>query len=129
MSDLVRGLSAVYTQLQGHYYLIHFINSHGSVDGEIAWSIFDDLFGRKETSYPQYFGPFNGLDDVTKFCFRICDEAAEPQVNLMSLQEFNEVLEASTTVEILKQRLPSLGTIIANPDADAKKGLFGKLFN
>tara|TARA_R110002049_G_scaffold101334_2_gene245898 strand:+ start:251 stop:640 length:390 start_codon:yes stop_codon:yes gene_type:complete len=129
MSESIKGLSAVYTQLQGHYYLIHFINNHGSVDAEIAWTIFDELFGRRESIYPQYFGPFNGLDDVTKFCFRICDEASEPQVNLMSLEDFNEVLEASSTVEVLRQRLPTLGTIIANPDADNKKGLFGKLFN
>ena len=129
MSEVSKDLCAVYSQLQGHYYLIHFIHAHGSVEADLGWGIYEELFGRKNSNYPQYLGPFDGLDDITKFCFRICDEAAEPQVNILSLQEFNQVIEASATIDVLKERLPTLGNIISNPDADAKKGLFGKLFN
>lgn len=129
MSDGNRGLSVVQAHLQGHYYIIHFVHSHGSVDSELVWGLYEEIFGRKTSPFPQYFGPFESLEALTKFCFRVCDETDEPQVNILTLEEFNQLIESSTNTTNLKERLPLLGNVIANPDASSKKGLFGKLFN
>lgn len=129
MSDSKKGLSVVQAHLRGHYYIIHFVHVHGLVDPETLWSTYEEVFGKKHSSYPQYIGPFDSMEALTKFCFRICDETGEPQVNILTLEEFNQLIEGSATLGLLRERLPTIGNIIANPDADSKKGLFGKLFN
>tara|TARA_R110000868_G_scaffold42895_3_gene144671 strand:- start:5259 stop:5648 length:390 start_codon:yes stop_codon:yes gene_type:complete len=129
MSEGKKGLSVVQAHLQGQFYIVHFVHSHGGVDSEMVWTLYEEIFGRKDSIFPQYFGPFESLEALTKFCFRVCDETDEPQVNILTLEEFNQLIESSTNTTILKERLPSLGNVIANPDASSKKGLFGKLFN
>ncbi len=124
-----KGLTAVYAQLQGLFYIVHFVHPHGSIEHELVWSLYDEMCGHKTSTFPQFYGPFEGLEQMTKFCFRICDETNEPQVNLVTLEEFNQLVESATHIHLLRERLGSLGNIIANPDAVSKKGLFGKLFS
>lgn len=129
MSEVTSGLSVVQTLIKGHYYITHFVHQHGPVESELLWSTFEDSFGRVESAYPQYYGPFDSLEVLAKFCFRICDETNQMQVNILSQDEYNQLLEESPNIHSLKNNIGKLGNIIANPDASSKKGLFGKLFN
>src|SRR5690606_32445979 len=95
------GLSAVHAHLHGSFYIIHFVHSHGSIDHELVWSLFDEMFGKKTSQLPQYYGPFDSLEQLTQFCFRLCDETREAQVNLLTLEEFNQVIESSTHIHTL----------------------------
>lgn len=129
MSRETGALSVIYTSIHGNFYITHFVEPHGPIDSELIWQLFHDIFGRKENAFPQYIGPFVDLEAVTKFSFRVCDEAASEQVNLVNLEEFNQLIESSPSISNVRERLTQLGNVLVNPDAHSKKGLFGKLFN
>lgn len=129
MNETKSGLSVVQSLLQGQYYIIHFVYQHGSIESELIWNAYEDAFGRNQTNFPQYYGPFDSLESLTKFCFKVCDETDQDQVNIVSLEEFNQLIESTPSVSAIRERLPAIGNVITNPDASSKKGLFGKLFN
>lgn len=73
-------------------------------------------------------GPFSNLETIQKFSFNLCQKLGNKGISLVSLDDYNELLNASFKTEDFKARLEEKGNFISNPEA-GKSGLFNKIFN
>lgn len=73
-------------------------------------------------------GPFSNLETIQKFSFNLCQKLGNKGTSLVSLDDYNELLNASFKIEDFKARLEEKGNFIGNPEA-GKSGLFNKIFN
>ena len=73
-------------------------------------------------------GPFSNLETIQKFSFNLCQKLGNKGASLVSLDDYNELLNASFKVEDFKSRLEEKGNLIHNPEA-GKSGIFNKIFN
>ncbi len=73
-------------------------------------------------------GPFNGLEQIQKFSFNLCQKLGNKGASLVPMDDYNELLVASFKIEDFKQKLEEKGSFIDNPEA-GKTGLFNKIFN
>jgi hypothetical protein len=73
-------------------------------------------------------GPFSNLETIQKFSFNLCQKLGNAGASLVSLDDYNELLNASFKVEDFKSKLEEKGNFINNPEA-GKSGLFNKIFN
>lgn len=73
-------------------------------------------------------GPFSNLETIQKFSFNLCQKLGNKGASLVSLDDYNELLNASFKVEDFKTHLEEKGNFIGNPEA-GKSGLFNKIFS
>lgn len=112
------------------YYLLHVFEENALIGREELVKIYNDTAPlRLPTEIPVgYIGPFESLDGLNQFAFALCDRQNANQIALVSLENFNETMKTVNTPSDFKQTLLEHSNIIANPDKDRKKGIFGKLF-
>ncbi len=112
------------------YYLLFLFNENGCLEHDFLMSLYEDLFSSNRVSeQSQFIGPFDGLDSVNKFAFKICDELSSPKITLHSVEEYNVLMEKSSNVNELEESLFSGGNVIENLDINSKKNIFSKIFN
>jgi hypothetical protein len=113
------------------YYLLHIFEENSLLPRNDLVKIYNDTAPLKMPSeLPEgYIGPFENLKDINQYAFALCDIQGANQVALVSLQDFNETIKAVNTPSDFKQILLEHSNIVANPDKDKKKSLFGKLFS
>ena len=73
-------------------------------------------------------GPFSNLETIQKFSFNLCQKLGNKGTSLVSLDDYNDLLNASFKVEDFKNRLEEKGNFISNPEA-GKSGILNKIFN
>lgn len=71
---------------------------------------------------------FLNLDDLKTFALRVCQEASEKEVRLMSVQDYNIGLDGAKDLKSFQTVFSKYGEVVVNESAK-KKGLFGKLFS
>jgi len=112
------------------YYLLFLFNENGCLDLEVLSSLYTDTFSNSmDNEETNFIGPFDGLDSLNKFAFKICDETSSSKITLHSVEEYNALMENVSTVSDLEESLFSGGNVIENLDIDSKKGLFSKIFS
>jgi len=113
------------------YYLLYVFEENSLLPRNELVKIYNDTAPLKMPSeLPEsYIGPFENLKDLNQYAFALCDTQNANQVALVSLQNFNETIKTANTPSDFKQILLEHSNLLANPDKDKKKSLFGKLFN
>lgn len=115
------------SNLEGGFYLINVLSSTGPLKREFIEKLYGDFFVTREIS--DEFGPFESLEELSKFCFSICDELKLPYITLHSLEEFNTLIEESSSVNDLLEGLKSNGNLLENISITQKKSFFERVLN
>mgnify|MGYP000542505734 CR=1 FL=1 len=115
------------SSLEGGFYLINVLSSNGPLKREFVEKLYSNFFVTREVG--SELGPFESLEDLSKFCFTICDELKLPYITLHSLEEFNAVIEESSNVSELVNALRDGGNLLENISITQKKSLFERVLN
>lgn len=109
------------------YYLTHLFDEKGHLDYDQIVQLYNDQYthpchGRKS------IGPFESLEELNKFSFKLCEEFDFSFISLISSGEYNAVLESVVDADELLAKLVQSGNILENIDR-GKKSIFKKLFH
>lgn len=113
---------------KGSYYLLHVLTNEGAIKSE-QLEKFCYEYNVENPSDEIGLGPFESVDEITKFCFYICDELKLPYIGLHSMDEFNSIIEESSKVSDLMDSLHSDGNLIENISVTQKKSFLQKVFD
>lgn len=72
---------------------------------------------------------FLNLDDLKAFALRVAEELAEPEVRLISVQDYNIGIDGARDLKTFKELFSKYGEGIVNEGVVKKKSLFGKIFS
>lgn len=72
---------------------------------------------------------FNSLDDIKTFADRLFQEYPAENLYLLSAQDFNLALEATSEASQLADNLKKYGEKLLNEEVSKTKGFFGRFFN
>lgn len=112
----------------GAYFLMSILSSEGPLKKEFLDKMTNDFFLVSSSEGSDY-GPFESLEDLSKFCFSVCTELKLPYVTLHSLDELNGIIEKSATVGELVSSLQVEGNLLENVAITQKKSLIQRVFD
>jgi len=115
-------------QSKGSYYLLHLLTDEGALKPELMHRYCQEF----DVDKPQGevgFGPFESVDEITKFCFHISEDLRLPYIGLHSMDEFNTILEESSKVSDLLEALSSGGNILENIAITQRKTFLQRVFD
>ena len=115
------------SDLEGGFYLINVLSSTGPLKRDFIEKVYNEFFVARSVS--KDIGPFDSLEDLSKFCFKICDELKLPYITLHSLEEFNSVVEESSNLSELLSGLKNGGNLLENVSITQKKSFFERVLN
>lgn len=72
---------------------------------------------------------FNSLDEIKSFGDRLFNDYPADALYLLSAQDFNLALEATTEASQLSTHLKKYGEKLVNSETNKSKGFFGKFFS
>ncbi len=112
------------------YYILYVLDHRGMIDREIAEKIYKESILPNEFQHKDLIGPFESLDELNKFAFLLCESINAPRVSLMSVQDYNLLLENSFDTHNFLNDLKTKGNILENIDREENKksGFFSKIF-
>ncbi|PIK16493.1 hypothetical protein [Halobacteriovorax sp. JY17] len=113
---------------QGSYYLLHVLTNEGAIKPEQLEKYCYE-FNVQNPENEIGLGPFISVDEITKFCFYICDEMKLPYISLHSMDEFNSIIEESSKVSDLLDSLNNRGNLIENISVTQRKSFLQKVFD
>lgn len=124
------GLERKENEAQAHY-LLYVFEENALIPREELIKVYNEIAPLKmPTEIPVgYIGPFESLESLNQYAFTLGDQLGARQVALASIDGFNETVKSVNTPSDFNKALLEHSNIIANPDRDKKKGLFGKLFS
>jgi acetylglutamate kinase len=108
------------------YYLIYLLDQRGILDKDEALKIFKEQFP-SEAAKLKWLGPFESLDKLNQFAFTLCEKLDAQKISLISVQDYNGLLEQTVQSTDFHRDLLQKGNILENIDKK-EKGFFKKLF-
>ncbi|MDO9182529.1 MAG: hypothetical protein Q7U04_08970 [Bacteriovorax sp.] len=112
------------------YYLLYLLDEKGLLDKSAARKLYDDRFKSELSSadiHQNMIGPFDSTDALNQFAFQLCEELNAEKVSLLSVQEYNGLLESSQTASDFHRDLLLKGNIMENIERK-KKGFLRRFF-
>ncbi len=115
------------SNLEGGFYLVNVLSSTGPLKRDFIEKLYSNFFVTREADGE--LGPFESLEDLSKFCFTICDELKLPYITLHSLDEFNTIIEDSSNVSELMSALRNGGNLLENISITQRRSFFERVLN
>jgi|GEM_PF-2013379 len=111
------------------YEIIAIFNNSGLCQETHLEDIFENQFSKvPKVLHDGGIGPFEGLEDIQKYCFSLCQKYGDEGVSLVSLDSYNKVITDAFTGEELLNELALKGNYIKNPEA-GKSGFLSGIFS
>lgn len=112
------------------YYLLHLLDHRGILDRETALKVYRTKVSEEVDRDHEIIGPFESLEQLNQYAFALCEEINAPRVSLLSVAEYNLLLENSHDLINLAIDIKSKGNILENIDREekTKNGFFSKIF-
>ncbi len=112
------------------YYLIRVFDNTGRVDDETLFSLFHDAYPEIPVMEgAKYVGPFPNLTVVNKFSFGLCEELDADRICLLSVLDYNSIIDNTSNVSELSSKMLEVGSVIENIEKEERgKGLLNKFF-
>lgn len=108
------------------YYLLYLLDQRGLLEKDDA----KKLFHEGEPDYDlksKWIGPFESLDNLNQFAFLLCEKLDAQKISLLSVPEYNGLLEHTIQASDFHRDLLEKGNVIENIDKK-EKSFFKKLF-
>ncbi|MBP9679983.1 MAG: hypothetical protein KBD76_01145 [Bacteriovorax sp.] len=112
------------------YYLIYLLDELGQLDKLAAQKLYDERFKTELSSasiHQKMIGPFESTDQLNQYAFQLCEELNAQKVTLLSVQEYNSLLESSQTSTDFHRDLLLQGNVMENIERK-KKGFLSRFF-
>lgn len=111
------------------YYLYHAFDENGLVELDSMVEVYEEFINQTPDGESLPLGPFENLNYLNQFAFKVCEKNDNSVVSLVSVKDYNTVLEEAVTGSELFQSLTEKGNRIENLDHSSKSSLLGKLFH
>ncbi|MGZ3787617.1 MAG: hypothetical protein ACXVLQ_03800 [Bacteriovorax sp.] len=112
------------------YYLLYLLDEKGLLDKSIAHKLYDEHFKSELSSaniHQNMIGPFDSTDHLNQFAFQLCEEMNAQKVSILSVQEYNTLLENSHSASDFHRDLLLKGNVMENIERK-KKGFLSRFF-
>ena len=114
------------------YYFLYLMDEKGLLDIAIATKLYNDHYsGNGEhliISNDKMVGPFLSTDLLNQFAFQLCEELNAEKVSLLSVQEYNAILENTQSASDFHRDLLLKGNILENIERKSK-GFLSRFFS
>lgn len=115
-----------------YYYILYLLDEKSILEQEGAQKLFDERFKSAELqgvkAPANTIGPFVSLERLNQYTFALCEELNAAQVSLLSVPEYNSLLENSQTTHDFHRDLLEKGNVMQNIDRK-KKGFLNRFFS
>lgn len=119
-------------QSESHFYLLYLLDENGAIELDEAKTLFNERFkseliqiGHKNS---KLIGPFSTIENLEQFAFAICEFYNAAKINLLSVDEYNNLLENHQEAHSFHQDILVKGNVITNIERK-KKGILSRFFN
>ena len=112
------------------YYLLYLLDEKGQLDPVAARKLYEEKFKSELSSdniHQKMIGPFESTDHLNQFAFQLCEELNAEKVSLLSVQEYNTLLEGTQTASDFHRDLLLKGNVMENIERK-KKGFLSRFF-
>lgn len=110
------------------YYLVRTFDNLGPVDFESLYSVYTDLYPHAQKAKSGYIGPFPNLTTLNKFAFSLTEKLDANRICLLSISDFNSLLDCVGTLGELGEHMAEVGSVIENIEkGERKKSIFSKI--
>lgn len=115
------------------YYLLYLLDEKGLLEKSFAEKIYEANFkselsaSDEVTAGQKMIGPFESTDLLNQFAFQLCEELNAEKVSLLSVQEYNSLLETSQSASDFHRDLLLKGNVMENIERK-KKGFLSRFF-
>ncbi|MFA6236445.1 MAG: hypothetical protein WC635_03875 [Bacteriovorax sp.] len=115
------------------YYILYLLDEKGLLDRSIALKIYEERFKSSLATTESYtnsskmIGPFDSTDQLNQFAFQLCEELNAAKVSLLSVQEYNQLLESTQSAPDFHRDLLEKGNVMENIERK-KKGFLSRFF-
>lgn len=114
------------------YYLLYLLDEKGLFEYEVARKIYEERFLEAEyenrKAFGKSIGPFSSLEKLNQYAFNLCEELNAARISLLSVQEYNALLENTHSAIDFHRDLVDKGNVIENIERK-KKGFLSRFFN
>ena len=117
-------------QSDSAYYFLYLLYEKGLLDKSAARKLYNERFKSELSNsdlQPNMIGPFDSVSSLNQFAFQLCEELNAEKVSLLSVQEYNSLLESSQVASDFHRDLLLKGNIMENIERK-KKGFFSRFF-
>jgi hypothetical protein len=108
------------------YYLLYLMDQRGVLETGEAMKIFQANYPASLTK-SKWLGPFDSVDNLNQFAFLLCEKLDAQKISLLSVQEYNGLMEQTLQASDFYRDLLEKGSVIENIDKK-DKSFFKKLF-
>jgi hypothetical protein len=110
--------------------LTHLFGDEGYVDSETISRAYLEQEGRAmEQMGAGRAGPFARLEDLQRYAYALCDQIGVARVILIDRDEYNQKVEHATSLDELREILPTMGSAMENADHSKGGTIWSKIFN
>lgn len=115
------------------YYILYLLDEKGLLDRSAALQLYEehfksDILSADEGIFGQkMIGPFESTDKLSQFAFQLCEKLNAEKVSLLSVQEYNSLLESTQTASDFHRDLILKGNVMENIERK-KKGFLSRFF-
>ena len=117
---------------ESFYYMLYLLDEKEMLENEGALKLFDERFTSPELvghkAPPNTVGPFISLEKLNQYAFALCEEVNASQVGLLSVSEYNTMLENSQQAGDFHRDLLEKGNVMENIERK-KKGFLSRFFS
>lgn len=116
---------------QETFYILYLLDDKGPYDINKAWKLYLDEFSaiKDATLTDGMIGPFASFEKLNQYAFTLCERLNAARISLVSVSEYNTMLESTQNTADFKRNLFEEGNVLENVERKNKKsGFLSRLF-
>lgn len=116
---------------QETYYILYLLDDKGPYDINKAWKLYLDEFSAIKDAelVDEMIGPFASYEKLNQYAFTLCERLNAAKISLVSVSEYNTMLESTQSTTDFRRSLFEQGNILENIERKNKKsGFLSRLF-
>lgn len=116
---------------QETYYILYLLDDKGPYDINKAWKLYLDEFSALKDAVLSdgMIGPFASFEKLNQYAFTLCERLNAARISLVSVSEYNTMLESTQNTTDFRRNLFEEGNILENIERKNKKsGFLSRLF-
>lgn len=111
------------------YFLLYAFDESGLLELDSMIDVYEEFIQKEPEDSAMPLGPFESLNFLNQFAFKVCERNDGAIVSLLSVKDYNQILEESSSGGTLFQEFIEKGNKIENLDHKSKSGILGKIFH
>ncbi|MBY0414131.1 MAG: hypothetical protein K2Q18_08190, partial [Bdellovibrionales bacterium] len=114
-----------------YYYMLYLLDEKGILERDLAVKLFKERFSAPELADIKVsqgmIGPFVSVETLNQFSFALCEELNAEKISLLSVQEYNALLDQGQDANGFHRDLLEKGNVMENIERK-KQGFLNRFF-